>query len=384
MPSNEVKINSLRVRFERGNREPSEAEIFIFMKEKMQLDHTKLLCMYKENAELSVIIKFKTDNDLMEILCKLPGSMEFTYNDGQSCKVQLSAAKEVVRYVRLFNLPPEIEDQEIWAVMSKYGKIQRMIRERYASDTGFPIWTSVRGVYMELNEGHEIPAFVHVRNLRARIYYEGLLNKCFQCGSTDHLKANCPQRTNLNERLQVNQNRSYSEAASGRWTKPAASNTIIKETAENMTNLNMLFPSTHATRREQSGIVGGSSRTLTVDTNVHKPNIKLGIETCKVGALSTLDSCQLSSAQKEQSLKRGRSSDKTKDNVADIDQSESDESTISSEQIHTIVEDKDLTTFSEAQGTLTRSKTRCKTKQPKLIRVENSNKEAKEFITEKN
>lgn len=47
----------------------------------------------------------------------------------------------------------------------------------------------------------DIPATIHVRNFQARVFYEGLQNKCFVCGSTEHLKANCPKRSNISQRL---------------------------------------------------------------------------------------------------------------------------------------------------------------------------------------
>lgn len=217
----ELRANSLRVRFDRGVPEPTDSEIFKFMKAKMALNSEKLLSMYKDKNETSVIIKFKRDEDMRNTLRDLPSTMLFEFNKYESTEVKLSAANAIVRYVRLFNLPPEVEDREISVVMAKFGKIVRMVREKYGEETGFPIWTSVRGVYLELKEGIEIPATVYVRNLRARVAYEGLVNKCYLCGSKDHLKADCPEKKSVNERLQNQQGSSYSGIlqAGERWTK---------------------------------------------------------------------------------------------------------------------------------------------------------------------
>lgn len=242
----DLKANSLRLRFDRGSAEPSEMDIFSFMREKMKLRCDDLLSMYKDKSSMSVIIKFKSEEDLVKALERLPGSMDFVYDKYRSCKVQLSAANAVVRYIRLFNLPPEVEDKEIWNVMSKYGKIQRMVREKYGSETGFPIWTSVRGVYMEVKEGEEIPGIVSVRSIQARVYYQGLLNKCFQCGSLEHIKVDCPARKSVNERLKGEQSGSYSGALKGNWSKSKANaSTTQTKTDEiqgdTMTNLNDLL-----------------------------------------------------------------------------------------------------------------------------------------------
>lgn len=240
-----LRANSLRLRFERGKPEPTDTEIFAFMKGKMGLKSDNLLSMYKDKPEQSVIIKFQTEDGFKEALSRLPGTMEFAYNKYQSTTVQVSAANAVVRYVRIFNLPPEVDDREIWTAFSKYGKVQRTIREKYAESTGFPIWNSVRGVFIELKEGCEIPATVLVRNLRARVYYEGLVNKCFQCGSASHLKAECPNRASVNERLKRDQvdvrshAPSYSGALTGNWSRSKPTGDSSEQGT--MVNLNKLF-----------------------------------------------------------------------------------------------------------------------------------------------
>lgn len=105
----ELRANSLRLRFERGSPEPSDVDIFGFMKTRMGLKSEKLLSMYKDKNDVSVIIKFKTEEDMRNTLRNLPDTMEFAYSKYQSATVKLSPANAIVRYVRLFNLPPEIE-----------------------------------------------------------------------------------------------------------------------------------------------------------------------------------------------------------------------------------------------------------------------------------
>lgn len=221
MADTELRANSLRIRFERGVPEPADSEIFKFMKSKMGLNGDKLLSMYKDKSETSVIIKFKREEDMRNTLSDLPGTMLFEYSKYESTEVKLSSANAIVRYVRLFNLPPEIEDKEISHVMQRFGKVVRMVRERYGEETGFPIWTSVRGVYLELKEGIEIPETVYIRNVRARVSYEGIIYKCYICGSKEHLKANCPENKSINDRLRGQQGTSYSGILKGgeRWVK---------------------------------------------------------------------------------------------------------------------------------------------------------------------
>lgn len=44
---------------------------------------------------------------------------------------------------------------------------------------------------MEISK--ELPANLYISHFKARIYYEGLKNRCFYCKSEEHQKANCPK-----------------------------------------------------------------------------------------------------------------------------------------------------------------------------------------------
>lgn len=106
-------------------------------------------------------------------------------------KVQVDQACRIFRYVRIFNLPPEIEDRDIQYVLGQYGTIRQHVRERFPSELNVNIFTGVRGVHMEISR--EIPAHLYVGHFRARIFYDGLKNKCFYCKNEGHEKSNCPK-----------------------------------------------------------------------------------------------------------------------------------------------------------------------------------------------
>lgn len=186
-----VRSCSMRIQFGKGSTEPKDQEIFNFLKS-LKIPCEDLLGMYRDPNEFCVYVKFKSEELLEATLGRLPSSVTFLYATGAKINVTLSSATCVFKYVRLFNLPLEIEDKEIANVLHRYGKIQRLVREKYPAETGYPIWSSVRGIHMEITT--EIPAVIHVRNFQARVYYEGLKNKCFVCGSPEHQKADCPKR----------------------------------------------------------------------------------------------------------------------------------------------------------------------------------------------
>lgn len=199
MANNNYRENTMRMYFGREQSNPKDKEVFNFFR-KNGITSDMLLSMYREGKEFSVFAKFRDEKDLMETVMRLPATVDFEYDNGNKASIAVSVAGKQFRYVRIFGLPPEVEDRDIAKEFQKYGVIHHMVREKYGAETGYPIWSGVRGVHMEILR--DIPASMHVGHMQARIYYDGLQAKCFICGSTDHMKAGCPKRsTTVNDRL---------------------------------------------------------------------------------------------------------------------------------------------------------------------------------------
>lgn len=199
MENRKVHASCLKVVFGTKTKMPSDSEIFAFFR-KRNWTCEMLNAMFREPRELSVFVMFRTEDMMRTELLKCPASDTFQYDNGQTATVTFAPARGDFKYVRIFGLPVEVDDKHVATTMAKYGKIQHMVRERYGVDTGFPILNGVRGVHIEM--ASEIPAQIYVQHFQARVFYEGMSNKCFVCGATDHVKANCPKRASVNERLQ--------------------------------------------------------------------------------------------------------------------------------------------------------------------------------------
>ena len=254
---------TIKLRFGAKARNPNNAEIFKFFN-KQGWTSEDLSAMYRDDH--SVFVRFKTEPMMRGALTDLGPQVKFDYDDGTSMEVQVQAAAGTFKYVRIFGLPPEVDDRHIVTVMSKYGAIQQLVRERYPVETGFPIWNGVRGLHIELVA--EIPAQLTIQHCKARIYYDGLQNKCFGCGALDHLKAACPKRNSVNNRLAA-----AATPADGTFASIVANGTPVKPVdAPSPSGMVVLNPKTPAPQSkpnlESSNLVelpsmeGGSSSPL--------------------------------------------------------------------------------------------------------------------------
>lgn len=212
-----VRVNTLKVTFKRGSKEPTDAEMFQFCREQ-RFKPEDIYSVHKDKELGAIMIKLKNESLMRAAIQAIQPVLSFNYSDGTTTEVTISEADNSFKYVRVFNLPPEIDDKEIHQALSPYGTIRQQVRERYHQDTGFPVFSTVRGLYMEINK--EIPPQVRIRHFQARIYYDGLVNKCFICRSPDHVKQNCPRRAAPVTKT-PGQGRMYSDVAAAKSLLPA-------------------------------------------------------------------------------------------------------------------------------------------------------------------
>lgn len=209
MESRNVHTNCVKVQFGPRTKMPTDKEVFAFFRKREWLPES-LCAMFREPREYSVYVKFQSEELMKAALLKCPPSDTFAYDNGETVQVSFATARGDFRYVRLFGLPVEVDDKHVATVLSKYGKIHHMVRERFGPDTGYPILNGVRGAHMEISTA--IPPQLHVQHFQVRVFYEGMQNKCFACGSPEHVKANCPKRTSVSNRLTQNGSGSTSYA----------------------------------------------------------------------------------------------------------------------------------------------------------------------------
>lgn len=212
-----VRVNTLKVAFERGSKEPTDGEMFQFCREQ-RFKPEEIYSVHKDKELGAIMIKLKTEDLMRATIQAMQPVLSFNYSDGTTSEVTITEADNSFKYVRIFNLPPEIDDKEIHQALSHYGTIRQQVRERYHQDTGFPVFSTVRGLYMEISK--ELPPQIRIRHFQARIYYDGLVNKCFICRSPDHVKQNCPRKAAPVTKTPA-QGRLYSDVAAAKSLLPA-------------------------------------------------------------------------------------------------------------------------------------------------------------------
>lgn len=234
MDGKNVHTNCLIVQFEPASKPPSDKEIFDFFRKRTWTAET-LSAMFRAPREHCVYVKFRSEEEMKKALLMCPTNDTFLYENGSEVNVSFATAKGSYRYVRVFGLPIEVDSKHVATVLSKYGKVHHIVRERYNPDTGYPILNGVRGVQMEISK--DIPAQIYIDHFQVRVSYEGMPNRCFVCNAPDHVKADCPKRPPVSGQNKQNINpKSYVEALIGKKVDPtlSGSSTEPSKPAENL------------------------------------------------------------------------------------------------------------------------------------------------------
>lgn len=258
-----VVKNTLAFRFPGDAAQPAVADMVSFIKA-LKGDQSLMETAYKISDEKAVFIRFKCESAMQFVLANNDEVVPFHYCNGDKVMVRMSVAGNT-RYVRVFDLPPEVPDADLASVMEKYGKVKRTVRERFPAEFKLEMYTGVRGVYMDIEK--EIPDILFFRNRKGRIFYDGIKPKCFTCKSDTHLKKCCPVlRERQAEKKQKQMAPENLEKAEEDISTVAAENTIDETSPASLKKVE--------TKRQRSLDTDRDSYSTTKQTNKRRNKTK--------------------------------------------------------------------------------------------------------------
>jgi hypothetical protein len=170
---------------------PTYGEMVRFMFETLGLKCEEIKCMHLSVSGREIFFRCYKEETMRKIVDEFDGA-HFHYNSGAVAPVQMSQESETLKYVRVWGIPPDAPDDDVARFFGHYGEVKRVVREKYPRELNCPIETGVRGVYMDLRR--DLSHFMYIRNFKIKVYYEGMKERCHGCGSTEHIRVNCPNR----------------------------------------------------------------------------------------------------------------------------------------------------------------------------------------------
>ena len=185
-----TRQNTLKAVFDKNKPRPSALNIHRWMDETLRIQDDHLEALQLVGKQNAVYIKLKNKVIFEQLLNKHRGNNKFMLDDNVETVVTISDAKAEYTHVRVFNLPPELENDHISYKLQSYGIIQKIENEYWSSGYKYKVPNGIRSVYMEIKK--PIPSNLSVGGHEAYIVYTGQLQTCHTCGETSHFKDRCP------------------------------------------------------------------------------------------------------------------------------------------------------------------------------------------------
>lgn len=187
------KVNTVRFQYPFGAARPKEDEFAALLKSK-DVEAAHVVAIYPEATRRSILVKFESKELAEGFMNKVGYSVEFEYSNKVSVELKVSDADVEVTMLRVFELQPEIEDDEIVQVFKAYGDVKKVLQEKTSLSSGYSVYNGVRRVFIERNK--DIPNLVQVDGRLRRVFYEGQKEICFRCSKEGHKRFECTESAN--------------------------------------------------------------------------------------------------------------------------------------------------------------------------------------------
>lgn len=156
------------------------------------LKHEDVRCVQLELGVKKFYIKLQTEEKLREVLARR--SIDYVLQDGTTTTVKLEDAGQGLVTVRVFRLPPEVDNSIVRNAFSRYGNVLEVYEEKWAHYEGAGLPNGVRGVKMEIQNGLNIPSWLKIKGVEVKADYFGQIETCRKCHNRGHNLYDCPQR----------------------------------------------------------------------------------------------------------------------------------------------------------------------------------------------
>lgn len=190
------KVNTVVLKFPRGFPRPSEKDIFAFL----QSDHVEpshIVAIYNESNRNCVFVKFSEIEFMDQYMARKVFESEFVYGNGVKVGIKISDAVQEISAVKLFEVPPEVDDDEIKSKFEEFGVVKKIICCKSSIKEVVPVhefYNGTRLLYMEIKK--DIPNLINIDGVNRRVWYDGIVEQCYRCNEKGHKRADCPLAVN--------------------------------------------------------------------------------------------------------------------------------------------------------------------------------------------
>lgn len=201
-----VRENTIELDFTALRRElPPLCIIHTWLVNELKLEEDDIDTVQFDGGKCYIYIKFTNKEVLERKIDNLLGTQVFIDNKKRSWNIPVRELAETT-YVRVLNLPVEINMKVVEDELKHYGQIVASSYERFGRGYALKVRSGVRAFKMILNK--PIPSYLKIivdkegdedqwTPYTAQILYAGQTKTCRVCKDNSHFARNCPRRSHV-------------------------------------------------------------------------------------------------------------------------------------------------------------------------------------------
>jgi hypothetical protein len=150
-----------------------------WMHSQLQVPDHSIFMMQIDGIRRLVYINFVEISYVQDILHATNGTTVYKHISGEISTVRLELAGMGTRRVRIDNVPPEVNNGTICAVLSQYGEIHSLQNETWSKAYRYVAANGIKVAVMSFTK--HIPSHITIAGYRVLIPYDGQPQTCYGC-----------------------------------------------------------------------------------------------------------------------------------------------------------------------------------------------------------
>ncbi|KAJ4427044.1 hypothetical protein ANN_26843 [Periplaneta americana] len=184
--------NTIKITFPAEAVKPTALELHNWIDAELNITPDQVEMIQLNTLERSIYLKLTSVTQYERLMNTYEGEVNFKYENQSIIKVSFQRADINAITVRIFNVPPEVENNLVNQSLSQYGTVKTIRAELWSTQYKFPVNNGVRAVRIEMQK--HIPSKLIIGGYTAVIHYPGQPQLCYICGESSHLRSECPRR----------------------------------------------------------------------------------------------------------------------------------------------------------------------------------------------
>jgi hypothetical protein len=145
-----------------------------------------------DGIKRQVFIKMVDKDSKHAVLRDTCGQAEYKYPTGEVFLVNIDMAGIGTKFIRIANLPPELQNGTVHDALTPFGKVLNVHEEKWTRTYRYSVSNGVRQVSLLLTR--HLHSHMIIAENRLLILYEGQPVTCYGCGAIGHLHQGGPMR----------------------------------------------------------------------------------------------------------------------------------------------------------------------------------------------